>query len=160
MSGTLVHVTVANGENFMSALTLEIASQIVVEARKHARSIDAAPVCIAVLDTRGVVVALQTEDGCALLRPDIAQGKAWSNLGIGASTRSMRNAFEELPNMNPAFHSFMHLAGGRLVPSPGGVFIMDGDETIGAVGVSGDHPDIDEACAIAGIEAAGLTARV
>ena len=114
----------------MAGLTLEIANQIVSEARKHARSIDAAPICIAVLDSRGVVIALQTEDGCALLRPDIAQGKAWSNLGIGASTRSMRSAFEELPNMNPAFHSFMHLAGGRLVPSPGGVFIVDGDETI------------------------------
>ena len=144
----------------MAALTLEIANQIVTEAIKHARAIDAAPICAAVLDNRGIVVALQTEDGCALLRPDIAQGKAWSNLGIGASTRSMRSAFEELPNMNPAFHSFMHLAKGRLVPSPGGVFIMDGDETIGAIGISGDRPDIDEACAIAGIEAAGLTGQV
>ena len=144
----------------MSALTLEIANRIVFEARKHARAIDAAAICVAVLDERGVVVALQTEDGCALLRPDIAQGKAWSNLGIGASTRSMQGAFEELPNMNPAFYSFMHLAGGRLVPSPGGVFIMDGDETIGAIGISGDIPDIDEECAIAGIEAVGLTARV
>jgi Uncharacterized protein, possibly involved in utilization of glycolate and propanediol len=144
----------------MAVLTLEIANQIVFEARKYARSIDAAPICIAVLDIRGVVIVLQTEDGCALLRPDIAQGKAWSNLGMGASTRSMRSAFEELPNMNPAFHSFMHLAGGRLVPSPGGVFIMDGEETIGAIGVSGDRPDIDEACAIAGIEAAGFTARI
>ena len=144
----------------MAALTLEIANQIVTEAIKHARAIDAAPICVAVLDNRGIVVALQTEDGCALLRPDIAQGKAWSNLGIGASTRSMRSAFEDLPNMNPAFHSFMHLAGGRLVPSPGGVFIMDGDETIGAIGISGDRPDIDEACAIAGIEAAGLTGRI
>ena len=144
----------------MTALTLDKANKIVSEARKHAREINAAPLCVAVLDNRGVVVALQTEDGCALLRPDIAQGKAWGSLGLGASTRSMRNAFEELPNMNPAFYSFMHLAGGRLVPSPGGIFIVDGDEVIGAIGISGDRPDIDEACAVAGIEAVGLTAQI
>jgi uncharacterized protein GlcG (DUF336 family) len=46
---------------------------------------------------------------------------------------------------------------GRLVPAPGGVLIIDADgETIGAVGISGDLSDKDEACAIAGIDAAGL----
>ncbi len=144
----------------MPALTLDIANRIINEARKHARELDAAPLCIAVLDSRGIVVALQTEDGCALLRPDIAQGKAWGSLGLGTSSRNMRGAFEELPNMNPAFYSFMHLAGGRLVPSPGGVFILDGNEITGAVGISGDKPDIDEACAVAGIEAVGLTAGI
>ena len=144
----------------MTALTLEVANRIVLESLKHARDIEAAPICVAVLDNRGILIALQTEDGCALLRPDIAQGKAWGSLGIGASSRSMRGAFEELPNMNPAFYSFMHLAGGRLVPSPGGVFIMDGEEVIGAIGVSGDRPDIDEECAVKGIEAVGLRAKI
>lgn len=62
--------------------------------------------------------------------------------------------------MNPAFYSFMNLAGGRLVSSPGGVFIMDGEEIIGAIGVSGDHLDVDEACAVAAIEAIGLIAQI
>ena len=144
----------------MADLSLEIANQIVCGAIKHAREINAAPICVAVMDNRGIVRALQTEDGCALLRPDIAQGKAWGNIGLGVSTRSMRGAFEENPNMNPAFYSFMNLANGRLVPSPGGVFILHGDEIIGAIGISGDHPDIDEACAIAGIESIGLTAQI
>jgi len=144
----------------MADLTLDIANQIVSGAIKHARENNIAPICVAVLDSRGIVRALQTEDGCALLRPDIAQGKAWGSIGLGVSTRSMRSAFEERPNMNPAFYSFMNLAGGRLVPSPGGVFIMDGDEIIGAIGISGDHPDVDEACAVAGIEATGLTAQI
>lgn len=144
----------------MADLTLDIANQIVSGAIKHAREINAAPICVAVLDNRGIVRALQTEDGCALLRPGIAQGKAWGSLGLGVSTRSMRDAFEAKPNMNPAFYSFMNLADGRLVPSPGGVFIMDGDEIIGAIGISGDHPDVDEACAVAGVEAIGLTAQI
>jgi uncharacterized protein GlcG (DUF336 family) len=33
-------------------------------------------------------------------------------------------------------------------------------EIIGSVGVSGDTSDNDEACAVAGIEAAGLTADI
>lgn len=144
----------------MAELTLDIANKIVSGAIKHAREINAAPICVAVLDNRGIVRALQTEDGCALLRPDIAQGKAWGSIGLGVSTRCMRGAFEEKPNMNPAFYSFMSLAGGRLVPSPGGVFIKDGDEVIGAIGISGDHPDVDEACAVAGIEAIGLIAQI
>ena len=46
---------------------------------------------------------------------------------------------------------------GRVVPAPGGVLIRDGSGSIvGAVGISGDVSDKDEACALAGIAAAGL----
>jgi uncharacterized protein GlcG (DUF336 family) len=51
------------------------------------------------------------------------------------------------------------LAQGRLVPVPGGVLIMNGPTLLGAVGVSGDTSDNDEACAVAGIEATGLKAN-
>jgi uncharacterized protein GlcG (DUF336 family) len=52
------------------------------------------------------------------------------------------------------------LAQGRLVPVPGGVLIMNDMTLLGAVGVSGDTSDNDEACAVAGIEAAELKANV
>lgn len=144
----------------MTVLTLDVANLIVAEVRKHARTIDAKPLCIAILDNRGVIVTIQTEDGSPLLRPQVAHGKAWSNLGMGISTRKMQAAYQEMPQMNAAFNSFMTLADGKLIPAPGGVFIMDGDEMIGAIGVSGDQSDIDEACAIAGIEAVGLVAKI
>ena len=46
-----------------------------------------------------------------------------------------------------------------IVPVAGGVLIKSkrGD-VIGAVGISGDTSDMDQACAVAGIEAAGLEA--
>ena len=51
------------------------------------------------------------------------------------------------------------LADGNLVPVPGGVLVRDRKGAIvGAVGVTGDTSDNDEICAVAGIEAAGLTA--
>ena len=52
-----------------------------------------------------------------------------------------------------------HVVGGALVPVPGGVLIRAADRAIiGAVGISGDNSDNDEAAAIAGIAAAGLAA--
>ena len=51
------------------------------------------------------------------------------------------------------------VSGGRIVPVAGGVLVRDAaGEIIGAVGISGDTSDNDEACAIAGIEAAGFKA--
>ena len=51
------------------------------------------------------------------------------------------------------------LAKGVLVPVPGGVLVRDKAGTIvGAVGITGDTSDNDEACAVAGIEAIGLVA--
>ena len=50
--------------------------------------------------------------------------------------------------------------GGSLVPVPGGVLFRDSNgNVLGAVGVSGDTSDKDEAVAVAGIEALHLTAQ-
>jgi uncharacterized protein GlcG (DUF336 family) len=44
------------------------------------------------------------------------------------------------------------------MPVPGGILIRDGSGIIGAVGISGDTSDNDEACALEGIAAGGLRA--
>jgi uncharacterized protein GlcG (DUF336 family) len=52
------------------------------------------------------------------------------------------------------------LAQGRIIPVPGGVLMRDtAGMLLGAVGVSGDTSDNDEACVLAGIAAAGLAAE-
>jgi len=49
--------------------------------------------------------------------------------------------------------------GGSLIPVAGGVLIRGADKSIiGAIGVTGDTSDNDEAAALAGLAAAGLTA--
>ena len=50
------------------------------------------------------------------------------------------------------------LSNGSLVPVPGGVLIREDTNIIGAVGVTGDSSDNDEACAVAAIEALGFVA--
>jgi uncharacterized protein GlcG (DUF336 family) len=59
----------------------------------------------------------------------------------------------------PYFIAAVTQSVGALVPVPGGVLVKDGDRLVGAVGVSGDTSDHDEAAALAGIEAAGLVGQ-
>ena len=55
--------------------------------------------------------------------------------------------------------ALVEMTGGTLVPVPGGVLIRDKVGVLmGAVGVSGDTSDNDEAAAVDGIEAAGCIA--
>ena len=140
----------------MSSVTLEQASQIVDAALAEGRKRNLLPLTVVVLDAGGVAVALKREDGSSLLRPQIATAKAWGTLGMGFGGRELARRAEG----KPAFFAMItELSGGNVSPVPGGVLIRDpGGALLGAVGISGDISDADEACAIAGIQAAGLIA--
>jgi uncharacterized protein GlcG (DUF336 family) len=140
-----------------SSLTLETAARIVDEAIAARRKESLLPLAVAVLDAGGNLVAFKREDGCGVLRYDIAFGKAWAALGMGMPTRQLR---DRLAN-RPAFQSALAAASdGRFVPVPGGVLILGADGTaIGAVGISGDASDKDEFCAITAIHAAGAASE-
>jgi uncharacterized protein GlcG (DUF336 family) len=141
----------------MTRLTLDQACAIVDAALRHGRAAGFAPLSVAVLDAGGHLVAFKREDGSGILRFDVAFGKAWGALGLGVGSR----ALAERAAAAPAFINAVAAAsGGRLVPVPGGVLVLDGDgAVVGAVGISGDASDNDEACAAAGVEAAGLRAQ-
>ncbi len=136
------------------SIGLERAVAIVTAAIEHGRAIDAAPLAVAVLDPGGHVVALHREDGAGIARPQVATGKAWSALGMGMSTRKLAGLAEQLPTFVGAVASLDNVA---LVPVPGGILIHDeSGALLGAVGISGDVSDVDERCALHGIEKAGL----
>jgi len=138
----------------MSELTLAHATTIVDSAIAHGRSANFRPLTIAVLDAGGHLVAFKREDTSGILRPQIAFGKAWGVLGMGVGGRELARRAESHPNF---FAALSDASGGRIFPVPGGVLIKNSAGTIiGAVGISGDLPQNDEACAIAGVTAAGL----
>jgi glc operon protein GlcG len=138
-----------------SSLRLEVAARIVDEAIAVRRKEGLLPLAVAVLDAGGNLVAFKREDGCGVLRFDIARGKAWAALGMGMSTRMIRDRMAQ----RPAFQSALAAASdGRFIPVPGGVLIVQDGKAIGAVGISGDASDKDEYCAVAAIRAAGLAA--
>jgi len=136
------------------SLTLTQAQAIVSAALQEARRVDLKPLVVAVLDARGTVKALAAEDGTSLKRGEIAHGKAHGALALGMGSR----AIAKRAATDPAFVAAVtHVAGGALVPVPGGVLLRDEEGVLlGAVGISGDTSDNDEAAALAGIAAAGL----
>jgi uncharacterized protein GlcG (DUF336 family) len=140
----------------MSKLTLDQANAMVGFALEHAQSLGLKPLTVAVLDAGGHLVAFARQDRSGILRPDIAQGKAWGALGMGAGGRSLAARAAHAPEFFTALASVSH---GRMIPVAGGVLIVGGDnEVLGAVGISGDLPDNDEACAVKAIERVGLRA--
>ena len=141
-------------------ITLKDAQKIVEGCLKKAREENMMPVTIAVLDTRGVLVSSAMEDNSALIRPDIAFAKAWGCVGIGFSRDRKSTRLNSSHQQTHFFNAARAISGNKIAPSPGGIMIKKGDDVIGSVGVSGDLPDRDETCAIAGVEAAGLTYQI
>jgi len=137
-----------------TAVSLAAARTIVVRAPAHARSSDFPPMTVAVLDAAGRLVAVAGEDVSSLLRERIARASAAGALNMGVGSGSLATRAEA----RPAFiNSAVALAAGELVPVAGGVLVRD-DDVVGAVGVSGQLADGDEACLLRGIAAAGLRA--
>ncbi len=136
------------------SLTLTQAQAIVSAALQEGRRAGLKPLVVAVLDARGTVKALAAEDGTSLKRGEIAHGKAHGALALGMGSRGIAKRAAS----DPAFIAAVtHAAGGALVPVPGGVLLRDEEGVLlGAVGISGDTSDNDEAAALAGIAAAGL----
>lgn len=136
-------------------LTLAAAQTIVSAGLAHARDKGMKPLAILVFDARGALKAAGVEDNSSLKRAEIATGKAIAALGMGVNSRALNQVAQERPHFIAALS---HAFEGKMVPVAGGVLIKQGEEVIGAVGISGDTSDNDEAAALAGIAAAGLGA--
>jgi uncharacterized protein GlcG (DUF336 family) len=135
-------------------LALAGAERIIEECLTAGAAAKLLPLTVAVLDAGGHLIAFKRQDGSGIARGDIAIGKAWGALGMGISSRTIRDRLRE----RPAFQSAIAAAtGGRFIPVPGGVLILDAaGEAIGAVGISGDASDKDEYAAVTGARAAGF----
>jgi uncharacterized protein GlcG (DUF336 family) len=140
----------------MAELTLDVARKILDAALAKGIEKKLKPLVVTVLDARGCTKITAAQDGTSLMRAEIAHGKAYGALAMGMGSRALFQRSQEQPSFIGAMNG---LAQGALVPVPGGVLIQDGGALLGAVGISGDTSDNDEACAIAGIEAAGLKAN-
>jgi uncharacterized protein GlcG (DUF336 family) len=141
----------------ITVLLLADACRITDAALAKALELGCKPLTVAVLDAGGHLLAFKREDGSSILRPQIAHAKAWGALGMGMGGR----ALAERATVAPAFVAALSdISGGRIAPVPGGVLVRnDRGHILGAVGISGDHSDKDEACAMAGINSVtGLSA--
>ena len=131
-----------------TALDARTAQTIVAGCAAHATAKQQSH-AIAVVDVGGNLVAALRMDGNGSGIMDFSLAKAEAVAAWGFSTAQM----EENAKGTPGFANAPHV-----VTVPGGVPIWsaDGRMRIGGIGVSGEAPTDDAACADRGIRAAGL----
>jgi uncharacterized protein GlcG (DUF336 family) len=104
------------------SLTLDNASAIMDSALAYGRAENLLPLTVVTLDAGGKMIASKSEDGSGIMRFDIARGKAWGALGMGISSRLIRDRLSARPTFATALAA---VANGQFVPVPGGVLIED-----------------------------------
>ena len=136
-------------------LTLAQANQIIAAALQRSTDSGYQPMAVVVLDAAGHTKSAQRQDGASMFRIDIASGKAWASIAMGAASRVLTQRAKDLPAFFGALASTGH---GKFIPQTGAVLIKDADgKVLGAAGASGGTGDEDEAICIAGVTAAGLS---
>jgi uncharacterized protein GlcG (DUF336 family) len=134
-------------------MDLATAQKILDAAMAYAVEQKFKPMAMGVIDARGALVAFAAQDGTSLKRGEIALGKANGAVALGMGSRALMKRAETQAYFIDAATAAI---GGSLIPVPGGVLIKSGGKLLGAIGISGDTSDNDEAAALAGIAAAGL----
>jgi uncharacterized protein GlcG (DUF336 family) len=138
----------------MANISLKQAETIIDAIIARARELKLRPISVVVVEPGCIVKAFKKEDGSAMMRFEMALGKAYASLALGRSSDLVRQRAEH----RPMFMEFMIGASrGQLFPEGGGQLIRDHDgEVIGAVGVTGDTQEKDDELAAYGIRAGGL----
>ena len=137
-------------------MTLSLADDLANSALKEARERDLKPVTITVVDEAGRVIVSKREDACGNTIPDFALAKSRSCVGMGMSTRALRDKYAEKPTQLACMATISPLA-----PFPGGVLLRgaDGSSVIGAIGISGAAADEDEHCAVVAARSHGIVSE-
>ena len=138
----------------MADLELAVANALLGGALAASRAAGYRPMAVVVVDDAGNLKAVQREDGASMLRVDIAHGKAFACVAMGASSRQLAERARDNPQF---FGSLAATAHGRFRAQTGAVLVKDaGGQVLGAIGASGGTGDQDEEICIAGVRAAGL----
>lgn len=129
------------------------ANIIILGALAKAAEMNLQPLAVTIIDAGGHMKAFIRQDGASNQRFEISLGKAAGAIAMGVGSRALNARAKTQAYF---INAVSQLIPGGLVPVPGGVLIKVDEVIAGAVGISGDNSDNDEAAAIAGIEAAGL----
>ena len=132
----------------MTSLTLEQAKTVVAAAEEKAAGIGV-PMNIAVVDAGNNLTAFVRQDGAWLGSIAIAQDKAFTARAFDIATAEL--ADEAQPG--GSLYGIAVSNDGRVIVFPGGIPLKQGEEIIGAIGVSGGEVDQDHAVAEAGVSA-------
>ena len=135
-------------------IKLAQANRIIEAIFARGRELKCRPLSVVVVEPGAKIKAFQKADDSAMMRFEMAYGKAYAALALGRSSSLVRMRTEE----RPLFMQYLIRASDeQIFPEGGGMLIRDKDgELLGAVGVTGDTQERDEELAAHGIRAAGL----
>jgi uncharacterized protein GlcG (DUF336 family) len=128
-------------------LSLEDARLLIAGARAEAEKIGV-PMCIAITDESGQLIAFERMDGGKITSTIIAQDKAYTAAGAKRTTESYGTASQ--PG-SPAY-GINSAIGGRLLVVAGGLPVVVDGEVVGGIGLSSGTPAQDTQCAQAGVD--------
>jgi len=133
----------------MGTITMTQADEIIDAILSRARELNCRPMSVVVVEPGAIVKAFKKEDYAAMLRFEMAMGKAYAALALGRSSSLVRLRTEE----RPLFMDFLFKASQDKIFAEGGGMLIRGvdGELLGAVGVTGDAQERDEALAAHGI---------
>ena len=141
----------------MRRLNLAQSNALIDAAFAKGAELGLKPLTVTVHDPGGHLIACQRQDGASNMRVKLAGGKACGALALGVSSRTIGDMALDRPHFVAAVDT---MSEGGMVPAAGGVIVCGADGTVlGAIGVTGDTSDNDEACALAAIAALGLTPK-
>lgn len=132
----------------VTRLDIEDARILIAGAAEKSREIGV-PMCIAITDESGQLIAFERMDGGKVTSTTIAIDKAFTAAGAKRATHDYGGASQ--PG-KPAY-GINSAIGGRLMVVGGGLPVIVDGEVVGGIGLSSGTPDQDLACAQAGVDA-------
>lgn len=127
-------------------LDIDDAYTIIVAARNKADEIGV-PMCIAVTDESGNLIAFERMNNGKITSIDLAIDKSFTSAGVRKSTHALGEVSQ--PG-NPAY-GLSSTLGGRMVVVAGGLPVLIDGEVVGGIGVSSGSPAQDLEVAEAGL---------
>ena len=131
----------------INRISIDDAKLLIEGARNKALQIGI-PMCIAIVDESGQLVAFERMDGGKVTSSIIAQDKAFTAAGARKATHEY-NASCLPGNLVFGIHTAI---GGRLCVVGGGLPVTVDGEVVGGIGLSSGSPQQDMECAQAGID--------
>jgi uncharacterized protein GlcG (DUF336 family) len=119
-----------------------LAGKLIAAATAKAAQDYRRPLCVAICDRYGFLIAFASMDGAPVRSIQLSQGKAYTSARMGVDTDAFLKRLQT--NNIPA----SYFCDDKLTGLPGGCVLKDiNGGVMGAVGISGLSPDEDEAIA-------------
>lgn len=123
-------------------------AQILISGARAKATDIGVPMCIAITDEAGQLVAFERMDGGKVTSTTIAIDKAFT----AAAAKKATHEYGDISQPGKPAYGISSAIGGRLMVVGGGLpVIVDGD-VVGGIGISSGTPGQDQECAQAGID--------